>query len=520
MIGRNNLCFCGSGKKYKNCCLEAVELTHNFIANIKSEATIHKTFKYILSEVNQSELGTTFKIINDKIEEKLIQIMISLQYSYLIKLLNHIGEFLAYQHIVMHAEQIASNNYNHILPFLKHFARHCSEENIKDNYNILLVSGGNVIDYAFLLYYFESNSDLHFIENENLPNNYSLEDFYTKNIYPDNYEQFYDSDFNLMEGIDKFETYEIKNNALKTFSEKRSISKENIIEEINVYLNKNYGFKLNDFKTFSDYLLPLNHIKVNYMDESSSWSYILEFLTVSKIDFENYTELKNYYELHPVTKIGKTYIYGVSQIIYICDLLHNLIMSGDTQFFNYMDYQNTNPKELQGRICTYCERKALYVLVEMLYEKGYVFPMLRINDTKIPVADIQKIEEFNLQKSKFDSDLFFADPKRKIVYNLDLKYINSFPSIKTTCIKGKVKILSYLGKLKAKHEFICNDLSRYLEILDINDMQDYILVSCLCTVRPNYYCYSNHDLFENIKYTNAHRIIYNLMKDKEILSSL
>ncbi|WP_160690072.1 hypothetical protein [Clostridium sp. C2-6-12] len=164
------------------------------------------------------------------------------------------------------------------------------------------------------------------------------------------------------------------------------------------------------------------------------------------------------------------------------------------------------------------ESRALGILIEVLYEKNYAVPKIIYNNEIIPVADVKKIEQFGLYNSNFDSDLFFADIKRKIIYNIDFKYSNSPTSLKSMWEKSKNKIPGYIEKLRERQKVIENNPQKVKEILEINDLSGFSYKSGLCTVRPDYYCYVKSNEWKDVYYTNWFRFMENLNKGNELLS--
>lgn len=381
-----------------------------------------------------------------------------------------------------------------------------------------------VIELGYLMLYAITNEDYLF----DCIDKYNISDILENLIYPHEYEAFYDNDYLKMENKKKPEEYKIKNQALKDYINKKQKTTKCFMDEWDDISNTHYGFAISSLnllvqkeKKFSNNnkatLIESYHNSLEKDYGIENIENIFEFLCCNKKDSIKYNqESIHLMELHPVYMDNEEIVYSRSYLIDTLLLLTNLIRSGDTQFARYYNFPKDDIKKIEGHTNTYMESYALGVLIERLDENGYVVPKINYNNEIIPVADVKKIKEFELNKIDFDSDLFFADIKRKIIYNIDFKYSNAIVSLKLTWEKGGKRIPKYIDNLRKRQSVIVNNLEKVKEILKIENISEFSFKSALCMSRSNYYCYVKSKEWENVYYTNWFEIIENLNKGKEL----
>lgn len=382
-----------------------------------------------------------------------------------------------------------------------------------------------IIELGYLIIYAINNQDTLF----DCIDKYNISDIIEEMIYPSNYEEFYDNDYLKMENKKKPEEYKIKNQLLKEYIDKKQEKTKYFKEELDDIFNRQYEFPMSALKIlFEQEEKTLKN--TNIVSIQSYHNNLNKYYSIKEIEkifqFLNCNKNKNFIynkdnmhlmELNPVYIDDEELIYSQSHLIYTLSVLINLINSGDTQFAKYYDFNRKDLEKIEGHINTYMESYALGVIIELLLEYGYRVPKTNYKNEIIPIADVKKHNEFGLNKIDFDSDLFFADLKRKIIYNIDFKYSNSIVSFEFALKKAKNKIPKYINNLKERENVIVSNLEKVREILNIEDISEFSFKSALCMIRPNYYCYSNSKLWHDVYYTNWFRVIENLENKKELL---
>lgn len=413
---------------------------------------------------------------------------------------------------------IISNNYDKFSERYKSIGR--TKKSLKE----LLKDIEWTIELGYLIIYATTNQDYLF----DCIDDYNISDIIKELIYPPTYEEFHDNDYLKMDNKKKPEEYIIKNEALKDYIDSERKATKCFETELDCIFEKQYGFNMSSLKILGKQSEILNTYKtISIRDYSNNLKKEFVIQDAEKIfEFLNCNKQKNMIydknsihsmELHPVFIDDKEIIYSQSHLTYTLTVLVNLIRSGDTQFAKYYNFPKKEFGQIQSHINTYMESYMLGALIELVHEKGYIVPKINYNNSMIPVADVKKIKEFGLNNIDFDSDLFFADPKRKIIYNIDFKYSNSPVSLKLTWMKGENRIPDFIDNLRKRQNVIENNLQKVKEILKIDNISEFSFKSALCMVRSNYYCYVNSNQWNDVYYTNWFKLIENLNNGNEIL---
>ncbi|WP_343311290.1 hypothetical protein AAHT65_07980 [Bacillus atrophaeus] len=161
-----------------------------------------------------------------------------------------------------------------------------------------------------------------------------------------------------------------------------------------------------------------------------------------------------------------------------------------------MSLMNTEMDEITKHMTCYFVAS----VVDVLMNHGYRLPSekKKYNGKNIfvPRFEINKIisENKNILANKGDIDVLALDEKKKIIFNIEVKYYQPAISLKEMRFKDEKKISkkNTIEKIKNRHEVIELNKNLVLDLFDIQDVSDeYTVKSLIVTARENFFLTSN-----------------------------
>ncbi|WP_160690070.1 hypothetical protein [Clostridium sp. C2-6-12] len=192
---------------------------------------------------------------------------------------------------------VISNNYDE---FFEEFVHIEFDEDVSKNI-------GEIIELAYLVIYSAVNKDHLF----DCIDNYTILEITKNTLYPISWEEFFDNDYEKMNGKKKPEEYVIKNIALHKYIDDKRISMNYIKNELNSMFKQEYGFNITSIESLQryqnrkrDYPLIVINNKRNDLRKYFNIDYgekIFEILNCNIKGKNAYQKnILNYMELKPV----------------------------------------------------------------------------------------------------------------------------------------------------------------------------------------------------------------------------
>lgn len=207
-------------------------------------------------------------------------------------------------------------------------------------------------------------------------------------------------------------------------------------------------------------------------------------------------------ELKSILLFNDLVIFGPYDLIQNYGIFKAIHHSSHFPFFFIKDYQNdiSLMNNEMDEITKHMTSYFVASVADILIKQGYRLPLEKKKYNGkiifIPRFEINKIinGDQNILANKGDIDVLALDEKKKIIFNIEVKYYQPAISLYEMKFKDGKKITkkNTIEKVKNRHEVIESNKKLVLNLFDIqNDSDAYTVKSLIVTARENFFLTSN-----------------------------